>query len=241
MELIQAQLMTTTLPNDDLFRECIAMDMLCKEAVQFTWDGYWNVVGFRYIPPTFHWSRCREYPWVLETVPVAPTDRILDAGGGHGPLQYLLAQRAYHGSVTNADQAEESFALVRQHPLGALIQCDHQDLTHLSYPNNHFDKVVCISVIEHIPDQRAAVRELVRVLKPGGYLVLTCDVPVTWEAAKPTAETLKFDPAFPAMLRELGVGEISFPINNLAIGLVDTQHLVVFMGLFRKPATSSRN
>jgi SAM-dependent methyltransferase len=52
------------------------------------------------------------------------------------------------------------------------------DVTKLPFGDGSFDVVVCSEVLEHIEDNRAAVRELVRVLKPGGDLVVT--VPRFW-------------------------------------------------------------
>jgi SAM-dependent methyltransferase len=43
----------------------------------------------------------------------------------------------------------------------------------LPYPDDHFDAVVAIEVIEHIEDQFAFLRELARVAKPGGMVILT--------------------------------------------------------------------
>lgn len=47
-----------------------------------------------------------------------------------------------------------------------------QDLTKLTYDDEAFDIVVCNHVLEHIPDDRKAMREILRVLKPGGYAML---------------------------------------------------------------------
>ncbi len=52
------------------------------------------------------------------------------------------------------------------------------DVTKLPFADGSFDIVVCSEVLEHIEDNRTAVRELVRVLKPGGDLVVT--VPRLW-------------------------------------------------------------
>lgn len=47
----------------------------------------------------------------------------------------------------------------------------HEDLTHLSWTSACQDVVLSFDVLEHIPDFRAALREIVRVLKPGGHMI----------------------------------------------------------------------
>lgn len=49
----------------------------------------------------------------------------------------------------------------------------HEDLTQLSFPDAQFDVVASFDVLEHVPDFRKALREMRRVLKPGGHLVLS--------------------------------------------------------------------
>jgi len=49
------------------------------------------------------------------------------------------------------------------------------DAQHLPYPDGLFDKVVCSSSLEHFPEDIAALKEMNRVLKPDGRLVLTTD------------------------------------------------------------------
>lgn len=57
-----------------------------------------------------------------------------------------------------------------------------QDITQLNYPNNTFDIVICTSVIEHIFPQcnymgdMVAIREIVRITKPGGMILLSTDM-----------------------------------------------------------------
>ena len=50
------------------------------------------------------------------------------------------------------------------------------DVTDIQYPENSFDVIFCSHVLEHVPDDRKAMRELYRVLKPGGWAIL--DVPI---------------------------------------------------------------
>ncbi|MEM9261036.1 MAG: class I SAM-dependent methyltransferase, partial [Bacteroidota bacterium] len=48
----------------------------------------------------------------------------------------------------------------------------HYDITAINEPEERFDLIVCYHVLEHIPDDRAAMRELLRVLKPGGLCLI---------------------------------------------------------------------
>jgi len=45
-------------------------------------------------------------------------------------------------------------------------------VTDIRFPDNYFDYVICNHVLEHVPDDRSAMREIRRVLKPGGMAVL---------------------------------------------------------------------
>ena len=49
----------------------------------------------------------------------------------------------------------------------------NEDLTRLSFPDRSFDHVISLDVLEHVPDYQAALGEILRVLKPGGWLLLS--------------------------------------------------------------------
>jgi SAM-dependent methyltransferase len=49
----------------------------------------------------------------------------------------------------------------------------YEDLTQLSFPDDEFDCIVCMEILEHIPDYQAALREMARTLKPGGRALLS--------------------------------------------------------------------
>ena len=51
------------------------------------------------------------------------------------------------------------------------------DVTSIQYPDNAFDVIYCSHVLEHVLDDRKGMREIFRVLKPGGWAIL--QVPVT--------------------------------------------------------------
>ncbi len=59
---------------------------------------------------------------------------------------------------------------------------EYKQLTHpvfLPYPNQYFDVIVSNGVLEHVDDDKSSLYEIVRVLKPGGTLVITC-LPNRW-------------------------------------------------------------
>ncbi|MFH1852088.1 MAG: class I SAM-dependent methyltransferase [Candidatus Neomarinimicrobiota bacterium] len=56
--------------------------------------------------------------------------------------------------------------------LSSPLAMDHVDLTQAPYSNNQFDLILCSHVLEHIPDDRAALAELWRILTPGGQILI---------------------------------------------------------------------
>ncbi|HTR40447.1 MAG TPA: class I SAM-dependent methyltransferase [Pseudomonadales bacterium] len=48
----------------------------------------------------------------------------------------------------------------------------HMDITKIQYGDNFFDVIFCSHVLEHVPNDRLAIKELGRVLKPGGFAVI---------------------------------------------------------------------
>ena len=94
--------------------------------------------------------------------------RILDAGCGTGAVMLYLAR---YGQVTGFDFAVEALQFCRKRGLQPLTQASVADVP---YADNAFDVVVSFDVIceQSIADDRAALRELARVLKPGGHLLL---------------------------------------------------------------------
>jgi ubiquinone/menaquinone biosynthesis C-methylase UbiE len=53
------------------------------------------------------------------------------------------------------------------------------DLAFIPFPNDYFDCVICYHVLEHIPNDRQAMREIFRTLKPGGWAILQSPIDQT--------------------------------------------------------------
>lgn len=88
--------------------------------------------------------------------------RVLDAGAGTQPYRDLFA----HAEYESAD-----FEAVEKDYARSTYVCD---LAAIPVENGRFDAVILNQVLEHLPDPGAVLRELHRVLKPGGRLICTC-------------------------------------------------------------------
>lgn len=56
------------------------------------------------------------------------------------------------------------------------------DITAIGCPRGQFDCILCYHVLEHVPDDRKALQELFRVLKPGGWAILQSPIDATRES-----------------------------------------------------------
>lgn len=103
--------------------------------------------------------------------------RILDAGCGYGLYSLTLAELGYKHIDALELEAERITALhtaLEELPAAkAHIKVQQDSLTHLPFDDNSYDVIICSDVIEHIADDISAVRELSRVLKPEGLLILS--------------------------------------------------------------------
>jgi SAM-dependent methyltransferase len=93
--------------------------------------------------------------------------RILDAGCGSGRNMVDLAR---HGAVTGVELSETSVRLARERNAGEVVEGSVMDMP---FDDGTFDLTVSLDVIEHLEDDVGALRELRRVTKPGGALLVT--------------------------------------------------------------------
>lgn len=101
-------------------------------------------------------------------IPLLKGSKVLDAGCGSGTNSHRLAERGF--DTTGVDMS--AFALERARADVPEVVFEQGDLTDLRFADHSFDAVLCHGVLMHIPDFTAAIGELVRVIRPGGYLVL---------------------------------------------------------------------
>ena len=118
----------------------------------------------------------RKLERVLELVAAQlPAGRFLDAGCGDGRHLAAVARLPDPPvSSTGTDIAERILATARL-TAGPGPKLVRANLESLPFPDESFDLVLCTQVVEHLLDPLRGLREIVRVLAPGGRAVITTD------------------------------------------------------------------
>jgi SAM-dependent methyltransferase len=97
-----------------------------------------------------------------------PGPEVLDAGAGQGSLSAKLAELGFE--VTSSDASPAAVAVLRERVRGPVFEAN---VTSLPLADETFDGAVLGEVLEHVEDDRSALAEIARVLRPGGVLALS--------------------------------------------------------------------
>ena len=117
-----------------------------------------------------HWwyrGRRRIIHAELDRLPVSAGARVLDAGCGSGRT---LEELDRYGEVFGIELDPGAAEMARGRGRG---EVEIGRLEEMPWEGGFFDLITCLDVIEHTPDDRATLRELRRVCKPGGFLLVT--------------------------------------------------------------------
>jgi SAM-dependent methyltransferase len=119
-------------------------------------------------PLTFGFFYREKMRAIHRVAPDVPLANVLEIGGGRSGLTRLLYPSA---RVTNLDM-DPSLA---DAPCNGLegVHFVQGDATELDFPDRSFDAITMFDVLEHISDHTRAAAEVLRVLKPGGYLLVS--------------------------------------------------------------------
>ncbi len=108
--------------------------------------------------------------------------------------------RVFTSRLTGVERNGDTIRRARAELEGMGVGLTRADAMRLPFADNTFDKILMTEVLEHLPDEQAALREIRRVLKPGGTYVLSvpnANYPFWWDPLNKTLELL-FDTHVPS-------------------------------------------
>lgn len=117
----------------------------------------------------------------FERLGIGPGTHVIDVGCGAGRHSFEAYKRGADVVAFDQDAAElagvdamfKAIAAAGEAPPTARAEVKRGDALALPYSDNTFDCVIASEILEHIPHDDGAIAELIRVLKPGGSLVVT--------------------------------------------------------------------
>ncbi len=120
--------------------------------------------------PSFVWrdGQARRLQMVVRAAGARLRARVFENGCGVG--MYVAHLQPLAGQVF-ALEYDPDYAAAARPRVDRLVNAAGE---HLPFPQNSFDLILSHEVIEHVQDDQAAIREMVRTLRPGGRIVLFC-------------------------------------------------------------------
>ena len=117
----------------------------------------------------------------LDLLGVDPGSTVLDMGCGGGRHAFAVLRRGADVVAFDADETElknvdgimTAMVEAGEVPPGGTGTCVQGDALALPFDDASFDRIIAAEVLEHIPDDVSAIRELARVLQPGGRIAVT--------------------------------------------------------------------
>lgn len=118
---------------------------------------------------------------LVDTAALRPGERVLDVACGTGVVARLAAERVgTTGTVAGLDLNPGMLAVARSvAPPTVSIEWHEASAEAMPLPDQAFDVVICQMGLQFVPDKRAALREMRRVLAPGGRLAVNVPGPIT--------------------------------------------------------------
>jgi ubiquinone/menaquinone biosynthesis C-methylase UbiE len=150
------------------YQKQLAIDQHSLQADDFS--SRYEALGGDPYRSCFTYSRKQLDRWLDRLLPEqAGGLRLLDVGCGTGHHMARLARRGFE--VAGVDGSEDMLKHARANNPGAEIR--RADVEQLPFADASFDYIVCIEVLRYLPDSSRALREMARVLRPGGVCLAT--------------------------------------------------------------------
>lgn len=128
---------------------------------------------------------------IIEGIGAQNGDSIIDIGCGDGYYLYLLSNLGLKLNLTGTDYDKNGLKKAKQNLYEKIPLVQGDLMKKLPFKANSFDKAVMSEVAEHLPDALKGLREVYRIIKPGGVLCLTVpdgNYPFLWDPINWTLE-----------------------------------------------------
>ena len=141
--------------------------------------------------------------FIVQSAGTRPTDTVLDVACGPGLLVCAFARAARHVTGIDITPAMLEQARKAQQEQGLTnVSWKQGDVTRLPYPDGHFSIVSCRFVFHHLEEPLVVLKEMKRVCKPGGRVVVADMAPAAEKAAALNEEEKLRDPSHVRALPE---------------------------------------
>ena len=135
-----------------------------KEKLFSQGDAYERFMG--------RWSRTLALPFV-SFCGVRDRESVLDVGSGTGSLALALETATKASRITGVDPAQAYVSYAQRRTNDYRVTFEIGDAQQLRFPDWTFDKTLSLLVLNFIPDPRRALKEMIRVTRPGGVVAAT--------------------------------------------------------------------
>lgn len=141
-------------------------------------------------------SNQKALEFIVASTGAGSNDTVLDVACGPGLLVCAFARVVRHAAGIDLTPAMLEQARKAQHDQRlSNVSWQQGDVTHLPYPDAHFSIVGCRFVFHHLQEPLVVLKEMKRVCKPGGKVVVADMAPVAEKAGALNAEELLRDPS----------------------------------------------
>ncbi|MEO1620177.1 MAG: class I SAM-dependent methyltransferase [Cyanobacteria bacterium J06632_3] len=120
---------------------------------------------------------------------LGPGYRVLDLGCGTGSVTQRLAEAVYPGNVIGVDISDQMLQKARTDYIGNNLSFEKADAYQMTFPDACFDLVHARFLFQHLKSPNQALREIYRILKPGGSLCVI-DVDDAWFSLYPEPDSI---------------------------------------------------
>ncbi len=156
------------------------LDSSCGEWASRMTFYEWQIFATRHFLPVLPHLAYREIRRLTRQSGVT-RPKLLDVGGRKSPYTVGIAADVTVSDIPRETEVQsrlhlgfsDQILLNLQRRRSNIVGVVLEDMCRSAQPSDHFDGVVCVEVIEHVPEDDAFVAQIARVIRPGGWLFLT--------------------------------------------------------------------